>query len=61
MKKTILEIIEKYNSIDIFTVVLDYEGDIEEFASLWDLPDDVLNDEATSRYNNGVLTLIVRG
>lgn len=63
MKKTIEEILMKYNESDYDKIVLDYEGDIEEFEHQWDLQEAgvPMDEDATYKLRNRVLTLTVRG
>ena len=61
MKKTIEEILMKYNESEYDKIILDYEGDIEEFESQWDMDKSLLYEEATYKLHNRVLTIVVRG
>lgn len=57
---TIYQIINKYNDSEVEKVVLDYEGDIEEFGSIFDIPHEIQDEEAKSSFKNGILEIIVR-
>lgn len=62
---TIIEVLEKVNSQDIEKVVMNYEGDIEEFETLEDFEEEVydngLEEEEVKGFNvkRNTLTLVI--
>lgn len=61
MKKTIEDILMNFNDSEVDKVVCDYEGEIYKFNSILEAQDDLpLDDEATYKLKDRVLTIIVR-
>lgn len=56
---TIYEILNKYNDAELEKIVLDYAGDISEFESLHDVPEEIQDEEAKATLKNGVLKITV--
>lgn len=56
---TIYDILRKYNDSELEKIVLDYAGDISEFESLYDVPEEIQDEEARSTLKNGTLKITV--
>jgi hypothetical protein len=56
---TIEDLINKYDEDDYDSIVLDYEGDIEEFECKWDMDDCLFDEEATGKIVNRKLIIKV--
>lgn len=56
---TIYDILRKYNDSELEKIVLDYAGDISEFESLHDVPEEIQDEEAKATLKNGVLKITV--
>lgn len=56
---TISEILNKHNDAELEKIVLDYAGDVSEFESLHDVPEEIQDEEARSSLKNGVLKITV--
>lgn len=56
---TIEKIIAKYNDSEVDKIILDYTGDIEEYSSIFNIPDDIKDEEAKSNFKNGMLKITV--
>lgn len=55
----IYEILRKYNDSELEKIVLNYDGDVAEFESLHDVPEEIQDEEARSTLKNGVLKITV--
>ena len=57
---TIDRILDKYDELDYDVIVLDYDGNIEEFRSRWDMDDSLMEEEARAKLKKRELIITVR-
>ena len=58
---TIEDILMRFNDTEVDEVILNYEGEIYKYDSIFEASEDIpLEDEATYKLHNRVLTIIVK-
>lgn len=55
----IYDIIGKYDDSEIDNIILDYDGYIEEYSSIYDIPEEIQDEEAKATLKNGILKIVV--
>ena len=58
---TISEILDKHSDLDYDKIILDYEGEIDEFEDRWEMDEILMDEEAKGKLDkNGNLIITVK-